>query len=455
MEHIEKQSKKKSNAGAAIAYTYEDNDTSHQPFVDKIAAIETAAATSSKFDDCVKDDSDSDLDMDMSIDINKIGHQQGHELNTCGRHYGMKSNDFYSFLTRDADEMESLRLAREEEQEKIIFSGRKSRRERRAQRERRYAVKGTTSPPSYAAKDDVLDGKLEEKSVSRSPTPENSGKVVFITSFGGEEELQPHPKISINFNKTGGGASSSKSTAGSLGALLAENRGISYADTVKQNLSKLKDLDRSEMTAKKPLQYQGRRHSRSRSRERYGRRYGPNKGRRYSRSHSRSRRKSRSSSRRRWRSRSRSSGRRRRATRSRSNVRNSRRRSSSSSSSRSSSGGNARRRPTHVRSKSPPTRKPVIKYSASPLPKFPPPPRSKSKSVEGKPNIAALLVKPEPHQPVVQPQTVLAVEPVPPIKRYYGRKREDSTSDSSEKSVEQQPSSKDIKVEPMDTSEPG
>lgn len=69
--------------------------------------------------------------MDLSINISKIDQVQAHEMNRHGRNYGMSSNDFYSFLTNDLEVAESYRLAREEEREKALFSGRKSRRERR------------------------------------------------------------------------------------------------------------------------------------------------------------------------------------------------------------------------------------------------------------------------------------------------------------------------------------
>lgn len=119
--------KKKSGGGgggAAIGYTYDDNEPI--PFSQTIAnAIQSTE----------KDDSDdSDLDVDVAIDISKLETSQAHELNGCGRHYGMKSNDFYSYLTKDADEADALRIAKEEEAEKIMLSGRKSRRERRAER---------------------------------------------------------------------------------------------------------------------------------------------------------------------------------------------------------------------------------------------------------------------------------------------------------------------------------
>lgn len=172
---------KKKTGGAAIGYTYEDsNDPT--PFSHTISQVVSTSASGGGGGAAAgaDDDSDSDLDVDVAIDISKIDTAQAHELNACGRHYGMKSNDFYSFLTRDADEADALKLAREEEQEKIMLSGRKSRRERRAQRERRYAGR-PISPPSYAAKEEPAfkdDDEKNDSADSRSPTPENSGKVI-------------------------------------------------------------------------------------------------------------------------------------------------------------------------------------------------------------------------------------------------------------------------------------
>lgn len=167
-------SKKKHNtnasAGAAIGYTYDDSSEQTSTF-NSANIIATAAGGN-------QDESDSDIDVDVALDVSKVDTHQAHELNSCGRHYGMQSNDFYSFLTKDADEAESLRMAREEEQEKIMLCGRKSRRERRAQREKRVAGRAI-SPPSYAAKEEPIKPINDDKndSDSRSPTPENSGRV--------------------------------------------------------------------------------------------------------------------------------------------------------------------------------------------------------------------------------------------------------------------------------------
>lgn len=176
-EKAKKKSNSTNSGGAAIGYTYENDTVDHSQSGFNSAGIIASAAGGNT---AQENDSDSeDIDVDVSIDINKIDTQQAHELNGCGRHYGMQSNDFYSFLTKDADEAESLRMAREEEQEKIMLCGRKSRRERRAQREKRFAGR-TISPPSYAAKEEESTKPVAEDkndSDSRSPTPENSGKV--------------------------------------------------------------------------------------------------------------------------------------------------------------------------------------------------------------------------------------------------------------------------------------
>jgi hypothetical protein len=43
-------------------------------------------------------------------------------MNMYGAVYGMSGNDFYTFLTRDIEEKESLRQAREQEEEKAMYS---------------------------------------------------------------------------------------------------------------------------------------------------------------------------------------------------------------------------------------------------------------------------------------------------------------------------------------------
>lgn len=116
--YTENEPKKKKTGGAAIGFNYEDG---------------TGISGSGQIPQEQSSDeaSDSDVDVDLSINVSKIDSVQAHEMNRHGRNFGMSSNDFYSFLTNDLEEAESYRLAKEEEHEKALFSGRKSRRERR------------------------------------------------------------------------------------------------------------------------------------------------------------------------------------------------------------------------------------------------------------------------------------------------------------------------------------
>lgn len=164
--------KEKKRKGAAIGFNYDEPGK-------EILKTEK---------DSDSDDSDSDLDVDLCIDVSKIEQSQAHEMNRCGQQYGMCSNDFYSFLINDMEEAENIRIAREEEHEKALYSGRKSRRERRAHRERRLANR-IPSPPSYAARSSpTYPAFRESKSNTKSPSPVNAGQITYITSFGGDEE---------------------------------------------------------------------------------------------------------------------------------------------------------------------------------------------------------------------------------------------------------------------------
>lgn len=383
---------KKKGTGAAIGYSYDDNEPA--PFSQTIAnAIQPTE----------KDDSDdSDLDVDVAIDISKLETTQAHELNGCGRHYGMKSNDFYSYLTKDADEADALRIAKEEEAEKIMLSGRKSRRERRAEREKRCFSGRTLSPPSYAAKEEPDPRTTEEKEEldeSRSPSPVNAGKITYITSFGGEDELQPHSKISINLNV------SAKSIGPSMSNSISNKNTISYAEKVKENLEKLKRMNN--FIEKKPVQYHKRSNSRSRSRS-------VNRRRRRSRStngHSSTIRRRRSRSRRR--STSSSSSTSTSSTSSNSSY-SSRRKSSSLKPRKYSSSSSSSSRRTRTRTRSP----------------------SKTKSPIKQEEIFEKVV-------IVQQQTLKKIEEPPPIKKYYGRKKENDSS--TENSSEDEP----MDTEPM------
>ncbi|KAK2182074.1 hypothetical protein NP493_368g02046 [Ridgeia piscesae] len=290
---------KKPDKKAAIGYTYEDS---------------TPAPTNSETDLLEKEEeeaeesSDEEIDLDIAFDVDDLTTEQSDQLNLCARDYGMKGDDYLESLHRDKEEAEAVRQARLLEEEKAQFSGRKSRRERRAYKDKRMKER-MLSPPSYAARDSPTYNaykKSSSSSRSRSPSPVKT-KMKFITSFGGEDEddvpvlgpsLPPPSHVSRTESK---GRSSSYLSRKS-------NR-------TSQDRSRSGGRDRSRSGGQSGGRY-GRSRSRSRCRSRYGHRYSRSRSRsrprtnrrRYSRSRSRGRRtrsassRSSSRSRSRWRS---------------------------------------------------------------------------------------------------------------------------------------------------------
>lgn len=43
-------------------------------------------------------------------------------MNAVGQRFGLTGNDFFSFLTNDVEEQEAMKLARQQEEEKAMFS---------------------------------------------------------------------------------------------------------------------------------------------------------------------------------------------------------------------------------------------------------------------------------------------------------------------------------------------
>lgn len=175
----EEDKKKVADKKAAIGYTYTDS---------------TPAAEKEGSDaDEDEESSDEEIDLDNILDIDALTEEQEQVLNTISVEYGMKGMDYSECLQLDRDEVEALRQARQLEEEKAQFSGRKSRRERRAFKEKRMKDR-RPSPPSYAAKESptktsMLKALSSSRSRSRSPPPP-AGIVQFITSFGDDSDAE-------------------------------------------------------------------------------------------------------------------------------------------------------------------------------------------------------------------------------------------------------------------------
>lgn len=172
----EEDKKKLADKKVAIGYVYEDSQPQllhHDDDDDD--------------DDDDKKDDLSDIDLDVTLDVDQLTADQSAEMNENSTKYGMVGDDFISFLHQDKEETEQLRLAKELEEEKAMYSGRKSRRERRALREKKLQGRRVTSPPSYAARESPTYKPFQRThstSRSRSPSPVEADHITFITSFG-------------------------------------------------------------------------------------------------------------------------------------------------------------------------------------------------------------------------------------------------------------------------------
>lgn len=56
------------------------------------------------------------------MDINQLGPTQANDMNKQAHKFGLMGNDFYSMLTKDVEEQDALRAAREQEEEKALYS---------------------------------------------------------------------------------------------------------------------------------------------------------------------------------------------------------------------------------------------------------------------------------------------------------------------------------------------
>lgn len=56
------------------------------------------------------------------MDVSQIEPSQAHEMNLVAQKYGLLGADYFSFLTQDFEEAETLRQARKQEEEKAMYS---------------------------------------------------------------------------------------------------------------------------------------------------------------------------------------------------------------------------------------------------------------------------------------------------------------------------------------------
>lgn len=129
--------KKKSCNNVAIGYNYE----TEEPISETVKSLDIVIS------DEKADDEDSDIDLgklyfiivvcsiihcininliffflDICVDVSQIEPSQAHEMNLVAQKYGLLGADYFSFLTQDFEEAETLRQARKQEEEKAMYS---------------------------------------------------------------------------------------------------------------------------------------------------------------------------------------------------------------------------------------------------------------------------------------------------------------------------------------------
>lgn len=270
---------------AAIGFTYEDS-----------TPAETEEEKPKGWEEEESDDSDSsvsDIDLDVEIDIEALDDDQKKQVNVLGEKFGMGKTNMVRNLEREREEAEDFKRAKEEEAEKALYSGRKSRRERRALIEKRLRERRgeQMSPPSYAQRGSPDYTPYKERSSSsssrsRSRSPVDSGKVTFITSFGGEEDKggekgatasqkesskvsKKHSTSTLSSSKTRGRSSSTSSNSSSSSGSVTPERPKKPPRSPNTSRSSSSSSSRSrERNPKTKPKRKSKSKSRSRSRDR-------------------------------------------------------------------------------------------------------------------------------------------------------------------------------------------
>ncbi|TRY98486.1 hypothetical protein DNTS_012365 [Danionella cerebrum] len=275
----EDEKKKLSEKKAQIGYTYDDSTVTEPDEPTKKGNEDDSENSESEEDEIIPD-------IDVEVDIDELSSEQVTEINKMGTTYGMADGDFVWMLRKDKDEVEAIKQAKALEAEKAMYSGRRSRRQRREFREK-YMKGRQISPPSYARRDSPTydpykrpESDTSSESRSRSRTP-GKDKITFITSFGGSDEegatTTPAPPAA---------ATSSFNTAG-------HSRGPRSVTSLFFTLAPFRRRTSSSQSSISSRS-SSRQSSRSSSRSRLSRRSRGGRGRdsRYSRSRSRSRHRS-------------------------------------------------------------------------------------------------------------------------------------------------------------------
>ncbi|XP_005412542.1 PREDICTED: CLK4-associating serine/arginine rich protein isoform X1 [Chinchilla lanigera] len=290
----EDEKKKLAEKKASIGYTYEDST---------VAEVEKVAEKPEEEESPAEEESNSDEDevipdIDVEVDVDELNQEQVADLNKQATTYGMADGDFVRMLRKDKEEAEAIKHAKALEEEKAMYSGRRSRRQRREFREKRLRGR-KISPPSYARRDSPTydpykrspsESTSESRSRSRSPSPGREEKITFITSFGGsDEEAAAAAAAAASGAATGKPPAPPQPGGPAPGRNASARRRSSSSSSSSSSASRTSSSRSSSRSRRGGGYYRSSRHARSRS---WSRSRSRSRSRRYSRSRSRGRRHS-------------------------------------------------------------------------------------------------------------------------------------------------------------------
>ncbi|XP_062523526.1 CLK4-associating serine/arginine rich protein-like [Corticium candelabrum] len=174
---------KLANKKAAIGYSYGDTPQPVQILPKETEELE----------------SESDEDFDLVVKMDSLTKSQIEELNAYAQQYGIARGEFFRMLKHDRADYDAEEAIKEFEEIRKNLSGRKAKKQRRLERDKRRKRRRVDSPVSYAKRSSPSYEPY--KASSESSSLEDTGKVEFITEFGGDSKKAEKGSANLPLHK--------------------------------------------------------------------------------------------------------------------------------------------------------------------------------------------------------------------------------------------------------------
>ncbi|XP_017488726.1 PREDICTED: CLK4-associating serine/arginine rich protein-like [Rhagoletis zephyria] len=163
---------------------------------------EDAEAAHSEDEEEEEDALEEEEEMDTPVDVAELTEENRARINSLAGKFGVHDRLFTKFSNMDREDAEKLRIAKELENEKLMFVGRKSRRERKELKQQRMLIlrsfncddpndhfgRSAAAAAAAAAKKSSESESDDEDDDLAKAGPIDESKVEFITSFGHSSE---------------------------------------------------------------------------------------------------------------------------------------------------------------------------------------------------------------------------------------------------------------------------